>query len=169
MRSATSRMMIGQREAQQIGLELGRQPGAILRADDAADQQQAGQHDVDRLGGQREDEGGDRADRDDHHQAGADHDPRRHAEDVDHRRNEDEAAADAEQDGEDPGDEAERRRGQRRDVQARGVEAPAQRQAGDPAIVALGRGRRCRRPATQPSAITASLSISPPIDPSRMT
>ena len=39
-------------------------------------------------------------------QAGADHDARRHAEQIDHRRNEDEAAADAEQHGQHAGDEA---------------------------------------------------------------
>ena len=94
-------------------------------------------------GGQRMDHGRRRADREDHHQAGADHDARRHAEQIDHRRDEDEAAADAEEDGEDAGDEAERERRDRRDVQARAVEAPAQRKRGDPAIVP--RRRRLRR------------------------
>ena len=94
MRSATSRMIDGQREAQQVGLEPGREHRAILRADHAADEQQAGEHDVDRLGGHGVDHGRHRADRQDHHQAGADDDARRHAEQIDHRRDEDEAAAD---------------------------------------------------------------------------
>ena len=45
--------MIGKREAQQVGLDPGRQERAILRADHAADEQQAGKHDVDRAGRQR--------------------------------------------------------------------------------------------------------------------
>ena len=49
----------------------------------------------------------DRGDEQDLQQRGADHDLRRHAEQVDHRRHHDEAAADAEQDGEHARDEAE--------------------------------------------------------------
>ena len=39
-----------ERQAQQVGLDPRRQERAILRADHAADQQQAGEHDVDRRG-----------------------------------------------------------------------------------------------------------------------
>ena len=95
----------------------------------------AGKHDVDRAGRQRMDHRRRRADREDHHQAGADDDARRHPEQIDHRRDQDEAAADAEEDGEHAGDEAERERRDRRNVEARAVEAPAQRQRGDPAVV----------------------------------
>ena len=69
-------------------------------------------------------------------------DARRHPEQIDHRRDEDEAAADAEEDGQHAGEKAERERRDGRDVEARAVEAPAQRQRGDPAIVPRRRLRR---------------------------
>ena len=88
---------------------------------------------------QRMDHGRRGADREDHDQAGADDHARRHAEQIDHRRNQDEPAADAEEDGQHAGDEAERQRRDGRNVEARAVEAPAQRQRGDPAVVARRR------------------------------
>ena len=166
MRSATSRMITAKRQAQQVGLEPGRRACAPYCAPiTPPTQQQPGKHDIDRLGGQRVDHGRRRADREDHHQAGADHDPRRHAEQIDHRRDQDEAAADAEQHGQDAGDEAERQRRQRRNVQARGVEAPAQRQRRRPSGCGAA-GASASAPGTQPSATSASLSIRAPIAPS---
>ena len=128
-------------EPEKVGLQAGGEAGAILRAEHAADQQQRGEHDVDRPGGQGVDHGGRGADREDHDEAGADHHARRHAEDVDHRRDQDEAAADAEQHGQDAGDEAQPERCQRRKVQAARIEAPAEGQGGDQPMVALARLR----------------------------
>ncbi len=62
----------------------------------------------------------------------ADHHARRHAEQVDHRRREDEAAADAEHGGEDADEEADAERRDDRDVEARAREAPLHRQAAHP-------------------------------------
>src|SRR5205823_10043856 len=61
-------------------------------------------------------------DREDYHQARADHDPRGHSEQIDHRRDEDEAAADTEKDGEHPGEEAEGEGRDGRKIESRAVE-----------------------------------------------
>ena len=144
MRSATSRMMTASASRSRSGFIRVVRIAPYCAPITPPTSSSAGKHDVDRVGGQRVDHRRRRADRQDHDQAGADHDARRHAEQIDHRRDEDEAAADAEQHGQDAGDEAERQRRERRDVEARAVEAPAQRKRGDPAVVA--RRARRRRP-----------------------
>ena len=113
MRNATSRMMTASASRSRSGLIRVVEHAPYCAPITPPTSSKRGKDDVDRLGGQRMDHGRRRADRQDHHQAGADNDPRRHAEQVDHRRNEDEAAADAEQHGQHSGDEAERERRQR--------------------------------------------------------
>ena len=64
-------------------------------------------------------------------EAGADHDIGAHSQDVEHRRDQDEAAAHAHQHGQRADDNAQQKRGERRDVEARAIEAPASGQRGD--------------------------------------
>ncbi len=72
----------------------------------------------------------------------SDHHAGRHAEQVDHRRNQDEAAADSHQHRQQPRREAQRERCERRDVEPRSVEAPAQRQRGQEDVMPFGLRRR---------------------------
>jgi hypothetical protein len=72
-----------------------------LGADNSADEQQAGEHHVHRLVAAGLEHGGDGGGDDDLEQAGAHHHAGRHAQQVDHGRHEDEAAAHAHDGGED--------------------------------------------------------------------
>ena len=84
-------------------------------------------------------EGRHRGDEGDLEQRGADHDLGRHADQVDHRRHHQEAAADAHDRDQDAGDDAEAERHQRADVEPRAVEAHLERQAVQPEMpVPLG-------------------------------
>ena len=130
------------REAKEVRLHPSGQRCAVLGTDDATDEEERRKDDVDRPCGQRVDHRRARADDQDDCERRADHDPGRHAQDIDHRRDEDEAAADAEKHSQDARAEAERERRQRRDVETRLVETPAERKGGHPAIVPRPLARR---------------------------
>ena len=114
--------------------------------------------------------GDDGGDEDDLKDRRADHDIGRHAQQIDHRRHHDEAAADAEKGGEQADHRADHERRDGADIETRARKAQLERQAVNP-IVLSGlprRGAACRR-ARACSARRLSLSISMPTTPSKTT
>jgi hypothetical protein len=110
-------------QAQQFRTNLVGGTGTQLSADHTADQQQHCQHDVDRPRPGGMDQRGSGGDEQNLEQRGADHHRRRHAEQIDHRGHHHETAADPQKDGENPGGETQQQWRERRDVQARAIEA----------------------------------------------
>src|SRR5688572_19605043 len=94
-----------------------------LRAHDAADDEEDGEDDVDRVRRRRQEQRRHRRHEHDLELRGADDGQGRHAEQVDHGRHHDKAAADAHDRGEDADDEADGGRRDRADVKLRAAEA----------------------------------------------
>ena len=131
----------GQQEAQLLALEASAGRGPELRADDAADDQQHRQHDIDRLVLHGLQQRRHCRHEDDLEQRGADDDAGRHAQQVDHGRHHDEAAADAHDRRHEADEGADHRRRDGADVELRAVKAHLERQAVHPAVLA---GLACR-------------------------
>src|SRR3546814_19787617 len=102
----------------------------------SSDLDQAGENEVDRAGRHRMDHR--RRDGDEQYleQRGAHDDLRPHAEEIAHRRNHDEAAADAEQHRPHPDPDAAQQLRTPRDIKARATDTPAPRQIGHHTMVA---------------------------------
>src|SRR5262245_50713721 len=129
--------------AQLLGAEL--LPGSYpeLPANDAAGGEDERKHDVEGLrktGVEDAHQGGDEDDLKDRR---ADHDVGRHAQEVDHRRHHDEAAAHAEKGGEQADHRADHERGNGADIKTRARKAELERQPMNP-IVLSGTPRRRR-------------------------
>ena len=103
-----------------------------MRADDATGDEQHRQHDVHRLRGDRLQAGDGGGDENDLKQRRSDHHRRGHAEQVDHRRHHDEAAADPHDRRQHADQQPDRERQQHADVEPRAPEAHLQRQRVDP-------------------------------------
>ncbi len=119
-----------------FGLEVDADAGADLRAYDAAHQQQDGKHHVNGVVGGGVQHGGEGGDEDDLKERCADDDLRWHAQEVDHRGDHDEAAADAHDRGEDANRDADKERRDHRNIKARDAELHLEGQVMDPVMLA---------------------------------
>ncbi len=159
-----------EQRAQLLAAQLLSGAHAELAADDAADHEQEGKHDVERVIERRVQQGDDGGDEDDLKDRRADDDIGRHAQQIDQRRHHDEAAADAEERGEQADQAADHERRDGADIEARARKAHLERQAVDPVVLAwLCAPRRSCRLAARRMALRLSHSISAPITPRKHT
>ncbi len=115
--------------------QIGAGPAAELGTDDAAGDQEQREDDVDGMRVEGMEEAGQAGDEGELKERGADDDAGRHADQIDHRRDEDEAAADAQAGGEQPDEHARHERHERRDVEPRLGEAHLERQPVQPIML----------------------------------
>ncbi len=132
----TTRTRTRQEDAQLLGAEPHREADPDLRPDDPADEQDEGQHHVDGAALGRVHHCGEAGDEEELEDRGADHDLGRHADQVDHRRHHDEAAADAHDRAEDADHRADHEGRDGADVEVGGAEAHLERQAVRPGVAA---------------------------------
>ena len=106
-----------------------------MGADDAADDQQQGQHDIDGIVRRGVQHRGVGRDKDDLEQRSADHDFGRHAQQIDHGRHHDEPAADAHNCGQDADQNADQQGRDDRNIKARDAKLDLERQIVDPVVM----------------------------------
>ena len=126
-----------------LAADLLARPRAELRAGDAADHQDQRQHRIDQMVGDRVQHGGEHHGHQRQHHRGADHGRGRHPQQIDHDRDQDEAAADAHHRADEADDQADHDDRNDRQVDLGALEAHLQRQAVNPAVAA--RAPRQRR------------------------